>query len=125
MISTILQSFRVAEIRNKLLFTAAILALYRLGSFIPVPGVDVKAIEEIQQNYSSGILSLLNQFLLFAAALTATSTRGPVTDLAAATPAAAPQPTPRTSAIRHRRVIRRRARISRKTQGARRTRPRH
>src|SRR6478752_5813532 len=62
MISTILQSFRVAEIRNKLLFTAAILALYRLGSFIPVPGVDVKAIEEIQQNYASGILSLLNQF---------------------------------------------------------------
>src|SRR3954447_11888265 len=62
MISTILQSFRVAEIRNKLLFTAAILALYRLGAFIPVPGVDVKAIEEIQQNYSSGILSLLNQF---------------------------------------------------------------
>jgi membrane protein len=70
-------------------------------------------------------LSLLNQFLLFAAALTATSTRGPVTDLAAATPAAAPQPTPRTSAIRHRRVIRRRARTSRKTQGARRTRPGH
>ena len=30
-----LQSFRVAEIRNKILFTMAILAVYRLGSFIP------------------------------------------------------------------------------------------
>ena len=39
MVSTILQSFRVAEIRKKLLFTGVILALYRLGSFIPVPGV--------------------------------------------------------------------------------------
>src|SRR5436190_2868547 len=62
MISTILQSFRVAEIRNKLLFTAAILALYRLGSFIPVPGVDVDAVQSIQQNYSNGVLGLLNQF---------------------------------------------------------------
>ena len=62
MISTILQSFRVAEIRNKLLFTAAILALYRLGSFIPVPGVDVDAVQAIQQNYAKGVLGLLNQF---------------------------------------------------------------
>ena len=57
MISTILQSFRVAEIRNKLLFTAAILALYRLGSFIPVPGVDVDAVQAIQQNYAKGELN--------------------------------------------------------------------
>src|SRR4051794_13238408 len=62
MISTILQSFRVAEIRKKLLFTAAILALYRLGSYIPVPGVDVDAVKQIQQNYANGILNLLNQF---------------------------------------------------------------
>src|SRR4051794_17011616 len=62
MISTILQSFRVAEIRKKLLFTAAILALYRLGSFIPVPGVDVDAVKAIQQNYANGILNLLNTF---------------------------------------------------------------
>src|SRR3954453_19153329 len=62
MISTILQSFRVAEIRKKLLFTAAILALYRLGSYIPVPGVDVDAVKQIQQNYANGILNLLNKF---------------------------------------------------------------
>ena len=40
MVSTILNAFRVPEIRKKLAFTAAILALYRLGSFIPVPGVN-------------------------------------------------------------------------------------
>jgi preprotein translocase subunit SecY len=59
-ISTILQSFRVAEIRQKLLFTAAMLALYRLGSFIPVPGIDIEAVNSIQNNYSTGVLNLLD-----------------------------------------------------------------
>ncbi len=62
MVSTILNAFRVAEIRKKLAFTAAILALYRLGSWMPAPGVDSETI----QNYFSGrggtILGLLNLF---------------------------------------------------------------
>ena len=40
MISTILGAFRVGEIRNKLLFTAAMLGLYRLGTHIPAPGIN-------------------------------------------------------------------------------------
>src|SRR3712207_4869713 len=63
MVSTILNAFRVAEIRKKLAFTAAILALYRLGSFIPVPGVDTEAIKALEENYSTGnILGFLNLF---------------------------------------------------------------
>src|SRR5687768_11420035 len=62
MVATILSAFRVAEIRKKLIFTAAILALYRLGSFIPVPGVNTEAIEQIQNNYADGVLNLLNTF---------------------------------------------------------------
>src|SRR3954470_19243573 len=62
MISTIFSSFRVTEIRNKILFTMAVLAVYRLGSFIPVPGVNVQAVDDIQNNYSSGVLGLLNTF---------------------------------------------------------------
>ena len=62
MISTIFSSFRVAEIRNKILFTMAVLAVYRLGSFIPVPGVNTDAVEQIQDNYASGVLGLLNTF---------------------------------------------------------------
>src|SRR5919107_3291404 len=57
-----MQSFRVAEIRKKLLFTAAMLFLYRVGSFIPVPGIDAQAVEDIQQNYASGVLGLLDTF---------------------------------------------------------------
>ena len=37
MLQTILNSFTVAEIRKKLIFTAGILALYRLGAYIPAP----------------------------------------------------------------------------------------
>src|SRR5689334_10937746 len=56
-------AFRVAEIRNKILFTAAILALYRLGAYIPAPGVSASAVNSIQKNFGgNGILSLLNLF---------------------------------------------------------------
>src|SRR5688572_22683594 len=63
MVGTILNAFRVPEIRRKLAFTAAILALYRLGSFIPVPGVDTEAVKALEENYSTGnILGFLNLF---------------------------------------------------------------
>ena len=63
MISTILGSFRVPEIRRKILFTFGILALYRLGSYIPAPAVNTAALQQIQQAASgNGILGLLNMF---------------------------------------------------------------
>jgi preprotein translocase subunit SecY len=62
-LSTILSAFTVPDIRKKLGFTALLLALYRVGSHIPVPGIDVKAVEEVQQQFGGGgILNLLNTF---------------------------------------------------------------
>jgi preprotein translocase subunit SecY len=62
-IATILGGFRVAEIRKKILFTAAILALYRLGAHIPAPGIKTSAIDAIQKNLGgNSILGLLNLF---------------------------------------------------------------
>jgi preprotein translocase subunit SecY len=62
-LSTILSAFTVGEIRKKLAFTALLLALYRLGSHIPAPGINSRAVEEIQQNFSNGgILNFLNLF---------------------------------------------------------------
>ena len=46
MIGTILGAFRIGEIRNKVLFTAAMLALYRLGTHIPAPGISASAVGE-------------------------------------------------------------------------------
>ncbi|MBV8987831.1 MAG: preprotein translocase subunit SecY [Solirubrobacterales bacterium] len=63
MIATILGAFRIGEIRNKVLFTAALLALYRLGTHIPAPGISSQAAAQIQKSLgSSGIFGLLNLF---------------------------------------------------------------
>jgi preprotein translocase subunit SecY len=63
MLQTILNAFGVREIRMKLLFTAAMLALYRLGAYIPAPGVDIDTVKNIEQNFSgNNILGFLNLF---------------------------------------------------------------
>ncbi|MDP9189884.1 MAG: preprotein translocase subunit SecY, partial [Actinomycetota bacterium] len=63
MLQTILNAFSVQDIRKKLLFTAAILALYRLGAYIPSPGVDAATVKDIEDNFSgSNILGFLNLF---------------------------------------------------------------
>jgi preprotein translocase subunit SecY len=63
LIATILGGLRVAEIRKKILFTAALLALYRLGAHIPAPGISSSAVNAIQQNLGgNSILGLLNLF---------------------------------------------------------------
>src|ERR671935_3033410 len=63
MLSTILSAFTVPEIRKKLAFTAALLALYRLGSHIPVPGIDPNAVDDIKNNFAgSNIFGFLNLF---------------------------------------------------------------
>jgi len=43
-LSALINAFRVADLRKKILFTLAIIALYRLGSYVPVPGVDAAAL---------------------------------------------------------------------------------
>jgi preprotein translocase subunit SecY len=62
MLKTILNAFSVADIRKKLAFTAAMLALYRLGAYIPAPGVDVQAVKDLQSNFGGNILGFLNLF---------------------------------------------------------------
>ena len=62
MLSWIANAWRVPELRRRLLFTAFVLALYRLGSFIPAPGVDSTAIKTYFGNQGGTVLGLLNLF---------------------------------------------------------------
>jgi preprotein translocase subunit SecY len=63
MLRTIANAFSVADIRRKIAFTAAMLLLYRLGAYIPAPGVDLEAVKELENNFGGGgILNLLNSF---------------------------------------------------------------
>jgi len=62
-LQTLANSFRVPEIRVKLAFTAAMLLLYRLGAYIPAPGIDTQAVKDLESNFSgNGILPFLNLF---------------------------------------------------------------
>ena len=56
--------FRVSDLRKKIFFTLSILALYRLGAFVPAPGVDVEAVQNLrdQANTSGGILGFIQLF---------------------------------------------------------------
>jgi preprotein translocase subunit SecY len=60
--SWLANAWRVPELRRRVLFTAIILALYRLGSWIPAPGVNSDQIKQYFSNQGGTILGLLNVF---------------------------------------------------------------
>lgn len=61
--STLRNVIKIPELRNKLLFTLLMVALYRLGAHIPVPGIDLGQIKEIEERSGdSGVLNLLQTF---------------------------------------------------------------
>ena len=55
-------SWKIPELRKKLLFTAAMIAIYRFGAHVPVPGVDVKALENFFNSGAAGVVGFLNLF---------------------------------------------------------------
>jgi preprotein translocase subunit SecY len=62
MFEALANAFRVPDLRKKILFTLAIIALYRVGSHIPVPGVSRAMIDQLGLATQSGALGLLNLF---------------------------------------------------------------
>jgi len=55
-------SWKIPELRKKLLFTAAMLAIYRFGAHVPVPGVNVQALNNFFNSGASGVAGFLNLF---------------------------------------------------------------
>jgi preprotein translocase subunit SecY len=65
MLSAFRNAFKIPELRGKILFTVAIIAVYRLGSYLPVPGVDFDAVQNYLQNPAqdpTGAFTLINLF---------------------------------------------------------------
>src|SRR5881227_1205556 len=62
MFSWLANAWRVPELRRRLLFTAAILSAYRLGSWMPAPGVDSAQIQNFFNGRGGSLLGLLNLF---------------------------------------------------------------
>ena len=63
MLSAFVQAFKTPDLRRKLLFTLGIMALFRLGSVLPTPGVSLKNVQTcVGQAEDASLLSLINIF---------------------------------------------------------------
>src|SRR5580658_6633896 len=63
MLSRLANIFRVPDLRNKVVFTLAIIALYQIGANVPVPGVNWAKLQTLESSASaSGVLGFLNLF---------------------------------------------------------------
>ena len=55
-------AWKIPELRTKLLFTAGMVAVYRFGAHVPVPGIDADAIKKYIESGAAGALGFLNLF---------------------------------------------------------------
>lgn len=59
MLRALRDAFKIPDLRKRLLFTMAILAIYRLGAIMPVPGVNLEGLDKI---FEGGILGMVDLF---------------------------------------------------------------
>ncbi|MBI5541707.1 MAG: preprotein translocase subunit SecY [Bacteroidia bacterium] len=61
-IETIKNIYKIEELRTRILYTLGILLVYRLGSYVSLPGIDPSKLENLSKQTSEGILGLLDMF---------------------------------------------------------------
>ena len=61
-IETLKNIWSVEDLRNRILFTLALAAVYRFGSFVVLPGINPTALTQLHEQTSTGLMSLLNMF---------------------------------------------------------------
>ena len=50
------------DLRNRILFTILILAVYRFGTFVPLPGIDPEQLKVMMEGNQKGLLGMFNVF---------------------------------------------------------------
>ena len=63
LIETIKNIWNIEELRNKILYTLLLVLIYRIGSYVTLPGIDPNGLARLQETGSSGLLNLLNMFV--------------------------------------------------------------
>jgi len=61
-IETIRNIYKIEELRKRIFYTLGIIMIYRLGSYVVLPGVDPNMLTNLQNQGSSGLMGLLNMF---------------------------------------------------------------
>ena len=51
-----------SDLRNRIIFTILILCVYRLGTYIPLPGIDAQALQSLMESNQRGLLGMFNIF---------------------------------------------------------------
>jgi preprotein translocase subunit SecY len=59
---TLQNIYRIEDLRTRILYTLGIILIYRLGSYVVLPGVDPQQLDALQAQASDGLLGLLNMF---------------------------------------------------------------
>ncbi len=62
LIETIKNIWKIEELRSRILTTLGFLLIYRLGSFVALPGIDPQQLDALQNQTADGLLGLLNMF---------------------------------------------------------------
>jgi preprotein translocase subunit SecY len=62
LIQTIRNIYKIEELRNRILYTIGIILIYRLGSYVVLPGVNPSELAALRSQTDSGLLGLLNMF---------------------------------------------------------------
>lgn len=63
MFKTLVNIFRIPELRNKVLFTIALLCVYRIGFYVPLPGVDANALLQSAKANSDSAFGVLSGYM--------------------------------------------------------------
>ena len=61
-IETIKNIWRIEDLRTRILMTLLFVAIYRVGSFVVLPGIDPTALQKLQDQTNEGLMALLNMF---------------------------------------------------------------
>ena len=61
-IETLKNIWKIEELRNRILTTLGFLLIYRLGSFVALPGIDPQQLSALENQTADGLLGLLNMF---------------------------------------------------------------
>ena len=56
------ESSQTNDLRNRIIFTLIILSIYRLGTFVPLPGIDPEQLQIMMQGNQKGLLGMFNVF---------------------------------------------------------------
>ncbi|MCK4578582.1 MAG: preprotein translocase subunit SecY, partial [Candidatus Marinimicrobia bacterium] len=62
MIEKFTNSFKIPELRRRILFTLALLLIYRTGAHVPTPGINSEALASAMQNIANTLLGLYDMF---------------------------------------------------------------